>query len=91
MRSLHAKRFNAPTLIQAAALPIALKGKDVIGVAQTVSRIDAFMNVIAFNGAIGIRKDSGIWSANTPPSTFSTTPCEEWATATASTDFGADA
>ncbi|RXW11918.1 hypothetical protein EST38_g13937, partial [Candolleomyces aberdarensis] len=34
--ALQAKSFSTPTPIQAAALPPALKGKDVIGVAQTV-------------------------------------------------------
>ncbi|KAK2461248.1 hypothetical protein APHAL10511_006775 [Amanita phalloides] len=37
LRALHYRRFSAPTPIQAAALPSALKGKDVIGVAQTGS------------------------------------------------------
>jgi ATP-dependent RNA helicase DDX24/MAK5 len=46
LRALHHKGFDAPTPIQAAALPVALKGKDVIGVAQTVSRIDAYMVLI---------------------------------------------
>ncbi len=43
LRALHYKGFNAPTPIQVAALPVALKGKDVIGVAQTVSGIDIYI------------------------------------------------
>ncbi|KAF7325815.1 ATP-dependent RNA helicase MAK5 [Mycena kentingensis (nom. inval.)] len=34
---LHAKKFQSPTPIQAAALPLALAGRDVVGVAQTGS------------------------------------------------------
>ncbi|KAF9051432.1 P-loop containing nucleoside triphosphate hydrolase protein [Panaeolus papilionaceus] len=34
--ALHDKRFSAPTPIQKAAIPVALRGKDVVGVAQTV-------------------------------------------------------
>ncbi|KAF8644930.1 hypothetical protein AX16_008212 [Volvariella volvacea WC 439] len=37
LRGLHRKQFDAPTPIQAASLPHALSGKDVIGVAQTGS------------------------------------------------------
>ncbi|KAM6503417.1 ATP-dependent RNA helicase [Amanita muscaria] len=37
LRTLHHKGFQAPTPIQAAALPVALKCKDVVGVAQTGS------------------------------------------------------
>ncbi|KIL61030.1 hypothetical protein M378DRAFT_167364 [Amanita muscaria Koide BX008] len=37
LRALHHKGFQAPTPIQAAALPVALKCKDVVGVAQTGS------------------------------------------------------
>ncbi|KAI0738963.1 DEAD-domain-containing protein [Daedaleopsis nitida] len=36
-RALHAKGFLTPTPIQAQALPLALKGKDVVGVAETGS------------------------------------------------------
>lgn len=36
-RALYANGFNMPTPIQAHAIPAALSGHDVIGVAQTVS------------------------------------------------------
>jgi len=36
LRALHEKGFDKPTPIQAAALPFALKGRDVVGIAQTV-------------------------------------------------------
>ena len=39
LRALHAKGFAEPTPIQAAALPVALKGRDVVGIAQTVRSI----------------------------------------------------
>ena len=35
-RALYAKAFTAPTPIQAQTLPLALKNKDVVGVAETV-------------------------------------------------------
>ena len=35
-RALYAQKFTSPTPIQARALPAATKGKDVIGVAETV-------------------------------------------------------
>lgn len=35
-RALYAKKFTSPTPIQAQALPLALKGKDLVGVAETV-------------------------------------------------------
>ncbi|KAI0763081.1 DEAD-domain-containing protein [Trametes elegans] len=36
-RALHAKKFTDPTPIQAQTLPLALKGRDVVGVAETGS------------------------------------------------------
>lgn len=39
MNALHAKGFTAPTAIQAASLPFALAGRDVVGIAQTVCDI----------------------------------------------------
>ncbi len=36
LRTLYSQSFSSPTPIQSIALPIAAKGKDVIGVAQTV-------------------------------------------------------
>lgn len=36
LRSLHSQNFNNPTPIQEVAIPAALKGKDVVGVAETV-------------------------------------------------------
>ena len=36
LRSLHAKNYDSPTPIQSRALPIALSGRDVVGVAETV-------------------------------------------------------
>ena len=39
-RALYSKKFTTPTPIQAEALPIALKGKDVVGVAETVSLLE---------------------------------------------------
>ncbi len=36
-RALHTKKFLEPTPIQAAAIPFAIQGRDVVGVAQTVS------------------------------------------------------
>ncbi|KAI0760237.1 DEAD-domain-containing protein [Fomes fomentarius] len=36
-RALYAKKFTSPTPIQAQALPLALKGKDLVGVAETGS------------------------------------------------------
>ncbi|GBE88760.1 ATP-dependent RNA helicase MAK5 [Sparassis crispa] len=36
-RALHSEQFLTPTPIQAAALPLALKGRDVVGVAETGS------------------------------------------------------
>ncbi len=35
-RSLHKQNFSNPTPIQKSALPAALKGKDVVGIAETV-------------------------------------------------------
>ena len=37
LRALHAKGFNMPTPIQDASLPLALEGRDVVGIAQTVT------------------------------------------------------
>ena len=37
-RALHVQGFMTPTPIQSKAIPSALKGKDVVGVAQTVRR-----------------------------------------------------
>lgn len=36
LRTLHTKKFLSPTPIQSASLPVALAGRDVVGVAQTV-------------------------------------------------------
>ena len=38
-RALYSKKFTTPTPIQAEALPLALKGKDVVGVAETVRAV----------------------------------------------------
>ena len=37
LSALHAKQFLSPTPIQKSALPFAFAGRDVIGIAQTVS------------------------------------------------------
>jgi superfamily II DNA/RNA helicase len=36
---LHEKGFGEPTPIQTSALPVALEGRDVVGIAQTVLSI----------------------------------------------------
>lgn len=36
-RALHAKSFTSPTAIQKEAIPLALQGRDIVGVAQTGS------------------------------------------------------
>ena len=36
--ALHAKQFLSPTPIQKSALPFAFAGRDVVGIAQTVSK-----------------------------------------------------
>lgn len=41
MMALHEKGFTSPTKIQAAALPFAFAGRDVVGVAQTVGLSDS--------------------------------------------------
>ena len=38
LSTLHAKQFFSPTPIQKSALPFASAGRDVIGIAQTVSK-----------------------------------------------------
>ena len=38
LSTLHAKQFLSPTPIQESALPFAFAGRDVIGIAQTVSK-----------------------------------------------------
>jgi len=43
LRRLHTKHFLSPTPIQSASLPIALAGRDVVGVAQTVRLIHIFL------------------------------------------------
>jgi len=42
MLALHNKGFVKPTPIQAAAIPVALENRDVVGVAQTAWRIFFF-------------------------------------------------
>ena len=45
-RALYAQHFTRPTPIQAEALPLALAGRDVVGVAETVC-----LSIINFRGA----------------------------------------
>ena len=39
MTALYEKQFFSPTPIQASGLPLALAGRDVIGIAQTVTNL----------------------------------------------------
>jgi hypothetical protein len=65
IRAMSHQSFTQPTPIQLKALPSALQGKDVIGVAETVCNplsstpIDAYFDT-------GIGKNSGVWVACTP-------------------------
>ena len=60
LRALHYQSFTKPTPIQSKALPPALRGRDVVGVAQTVR---TRLHLLSSNTyvAAGIGKNSGIW------------------------------
>jgi hypothetical protein len=84
LRALHDKGFRTPTPIQSAALPVALKNKDVIGVAQTVCSIVSFRRWFLLPNlrCEGIGQNSSIWFTYPPPSSVPTTPPQGQATAT---------
>jgi len=65
MMALHDKGFFTPTPIQSTTLPVALTGRDVIGVAQTVRHLN-WTTEIALKrlSSIGLRKDFSLWSSN---------------------------
>ena len=67
LRALHDKGFRTPTPVQTAALPVALKNKDVIGVAQTVRGAVSLILVPDLRRE-GIRQNSSIWFTYPPPS-----------------------
>lgn len=84
LSAVHKQNFTTPTPIQSASLPPALKGKDVIGVAQTVSlpahpcRCPPLAHFVLRNISsvlTGIRKDSGIRSSD--PTLYPITPAYE--------------
>ena len=60
LRSLHHQSFSKPTPIQLRALPLALRGRDVVGVAETVR---PRLRLLTSNTHVGpgIGKDSGVW------------------------------
>ena len=69
--ALHAKQFLSPTPIQKSALPFAFAGRDVIGIAQTVSKdLAALCLVLMVEYCTGIRKDASIRFADFTPFTF---------------------
>ena len=71
LRWLYTKGFSTPTPIQVQAIPIALNGKDVVGVAETVSALlSLFSFTYPFNEGIG--KDSGLRSPHFAFPTLST-------------------
>lgn len=84
LSAVHKQNFTTPTPIQFASLPPALKGKDVIGVAQTVSlpahpcRCPLLAHFVLRNISsvlTGIRKDSGIRTSD--PTLSPITPAYE--------------
>lgn len=60
LRALHHQSFTKPTPIQSKALPPALRGRDVVAVAETVR---AYLHPLHSSTYIstGIGKNSGIW------------------------------
>lgn len=56
-RSIHVQNFLTPTEIQTRALPLALEGKDVIGVAETV-RTSNDPSILQLKPLLGLRKNS---------------------------------
>ena len=63
LRALHHQSFTKPTPIQSKALPPALQGRDVVGVAETVR---THLHLLPPNTYVtaGIGKNTGIWIAN---------------------------
>ena len=72
--SLYKQKFTKPTPIQESTLPVAIKGKDVVGIAQTVS-YQTLVSIYKIKLIIikGIWKNSWIWSTNTKQNSFFTT------------------
>jgi hypothetical protein len=66
LRTLHYQSFTKPTPIQSKALPPALGGRDVVGIAETV-RTKSHLLPSNTDVTAGIWKNTGIWITNPTP------------------------
>lgn len=69
LRAIHRLSFTKPTPIQSKALPPAMQGRDVVGVAETVCIRLHPLPSDTYIGA-GIGKNSGIWITNPTQAPF---------------------
>ena len=63
LQALHHQSFTKPTPIQSKAIPPALRGRDVVGVAETVRALPHLLPSNTYVGT-GIGKNSGVWVTN---------------------------
>lgn len=69
LRAIHRQSFTRPTPIQSKALPPALRGRDIVGVAETVRTRLHPLPLHTYIGT-GIGKNSGIWVTNPTQAPF---------------------